>query len=350
MSGFTAGLLVSISAAALFVLLVPDWTRPPVGGVQIGLQPSSMIEFTRGHLPEPVSLQAPAPLPAVPEGGAAAGSVYRDVEVLTDLSGAEFMRLQRAMTEWVAPAQGCAFCHAGENYASNANPRKAAARLMLRMVRHLNSDWARHVDPAGVTCYTCHRGEPVPAETWFPSRPAPVQPFVAKQENWRESADTVRKFFPDASWQEYLVQDTPISVQSATALRSQTIAEPIVAKRVYELMMQMSDGIGVNCGYCHNSRAFRSWSQSTPYRWSGYDGIRLTRELNRAFLLPLAELLPQTRTEANRTRIPVLPAREVGIQGGNGLVVCATCHYGEPRPLGGATMRAHYPGLIDHRS
>jgi mono/diheme cytochrome c family protein len=31
---------------------------------------------------------------------------------------------------------------------------------------------------------------------------------------------------------------------------------------------------------------------------------------------------------------------------GNGLSNCATCHHGEPKPLGGANMVAAYPALI----
>ncbi len=332
-------------AAAAFVVFVPQWVRPPVGATEIGISPTSMIQFARGHLPEPVSQVAPAPLPPVATGGPAAAATYKNVQVLTDLSAAEFMRLQHAMTAWVAPQQGCAFCHTGQDYAADAKPEKQAARLMLRMVRHINADWKNHVGAAGVTCYTCHRGQPVPADMWFPLPPRPDQPFIAKQENWNEGADTVGKFFPDDSYAEYLLEETPISVQSATALPGNTVAAQIVAKRVYEMMMQMSDGIGVNCGYCHNSRAFESWAQSTPARWTAYDGIHLTRDLNRNFLLHLPAIVPQTRQRTDATDLPVLPARDTGRQLGNGLVLCATCHYGEPKPLGGALMLQDYPGL-----
>ena len=35
------------------------------------------------------------------------------------------------------------------------------------MVRNINADWQTHVNGTGVTCYTCHRGQPVPANVWF---------------------------------------------------------------------------------------------------------------------------------------------------------------------------------------
>lgn len=344
MRPLTIALGVGVLAAAAFIVLVPDWTHPPMRAEQFAPGPS-MIQFERGHMPEPVSQRAPPPLPPAPEGGASAAAAYKNVQVLTDVSAAEFMRLQQAITQWVSPTQGCGFCHAGEDYASDAKPEKQAARLMLRMVRHVNADWGQHVQEAGVTCFTCHRGQPVPAETWFPRLPAPDRAVVAKQDNWNEAADNVRKFFPDAGWDLYLLGDEPISVQSTTALPSQTVASQAVAKRVYEMMMQMSDGIGVNCGYCHNSRAIEDWTQSTPHRWQGQYGLNLTRDLNRNFLVHLPSLLPQTRERVVETSLPVLPARQSGPQPGNGLVLCATCHEARPKPLDGAPMLADYPGL-----
>ena len=44
---------------------------------------------------------------------------------------------------------------------------KRVARRMLQMTRHINKDWKAHVGATGVTCYTCHRGQPVPANVWF---------------------------------------------------------------------------------------------------------------------------------------------------------------------------------------
>lgn len=37
---------------------------------------------------------------------------------------------------------------------------------LLRMTMHINSDWKRHVHNTGVTCWTCHRGNHVPAQKW----------------------------------------------------------------------------------------------------------------------------------------------------------------------------------------
>ena len=332
-------------AAAAFIVFVPDWTHPPIGAEQFSPGPS-MIQFQRGHMPEPVSQDPPPVLPQAAPGGPAATAAYKNVQVLTDVSANEFMRLQQAITQWVSPQQGCGFCHVGEDYASDAKPQKQAARVMLQMVRHVNADWSSHVSPAGVTCYTCHRGQSVPAETWFPLVPREQGAIMAKQENWNEAADNVRKFFPDAGWDLFLLGNEPISVQSTTALPSQTVAEQVVAKRVYEMMMQMSDGIGVNCTYCHNSRALSDWSQSTPQRWVGQSGLDMTRELNREFLRKVHSVLQQSRERVGETTRPGLPAHESGPLPADGFVICASCHMARPKPMNGASITADYPGLV----
>ena len=45
--------------------------------------------------------------------------------------------------------------------------------------------------------------------------------------------------------------------------------------------------------------------------------------------------MPQTREQVDPNRIPAFPARETGVQDGNGMVVCKTCHQGVLKPLQG---------------
>ena len=342
MKSITLFAAAGVIAAGAFIVFVPTYTGVPRSAEEVGF-PQQVLFHTETE--RTAVNQAPPSLPPVGTGGPTAGEVYKNVPVLADVGAAEFMRLQTAITAWVSPKEGCSFCHAGADYASDAKPEKAAARVMLQMTRHLNADWSKHVAGAGVTCYTCHRGQPVPAEIWFPSTPPPRNPFLAPQDNWRESADTVRKFFPDASYAEYLYDDEPIAVQSTTVEPSGTVSSRVEAKRIYEMMMTISDGIGVNCGYCHNTRNFQSWAESTPYRWVGYDALGLVRDLNRNYLRQLATLVPQTRTLTTETRLPVLPARQSGPQLGNGLVLCGTCHLGITKPLNGVNMVHDYPEL-----
>ena len=54
----------------------------------------------------------------------------------------------------------CSYCHVQGDFASDDNPKKGVALMMIRMAQDINSkfpDGKRHV-----SCYTCHRGEEEP--------------------------------------------------------------------------------------------------------------------------------------------------------------------------------------------
>lgn len=333
--------------AAVLAVIVPDWHRPWYHGTQVGFRGEQAVQFASRAQDSPINAIVPVALPPAVEGGPKATAQYKNVKVLTDVSAAEFMRLQQAITNWVSPKEGCAFCHNTKDFSSDEKPTKLAARRMFEMTRYINSAWATHVNPAGVTCYTCHRGQPVPAEVWWPRLPAPVKKFVDRRDHWNEAADTVSTFFPNAGFAEYYLQDNPIAAQSTTAMRTHDVADVVVPTRIYEMMMQMSLQIGVNCGYCHlNTSVFEDWKQSTPMRWSAYYALRLIRDLNRNYLLPLAQIIPQQRVLVHPTAMPVIPDTQKGQQPGNALLTCGTCHYRLTQPLNGAEMVKDYPGLV----
>lgn len=333
-----------LAGLVLFLLAVelPDWHRP-VASVQVGTDGSAMVQFDETSPWRVASPRRDALPPADPRAPDVPAS-FQNVTVLTDLAPSEFMRLHTAMNGWINPKGGCGFCHAGDDFASDANPMKGVARDHLRLTRYLNTAWQSHVGASGVTCFTCHRGEPVPPETWFPSAAGAGSRFIGRKENWDETGDTVRKFFPDNGWSIYLLNEEPIRAESRTALKGDTVASQVEVKRLYEMMMQMADGIGVNCGFCHNSRSFSDWSQSPPHRWVGHEAIRMTRDLNRSFLAPLAQSLPQTRELVQQNSLST-PPEAGGPRNGGGLAVCATCHYGRLKPDAGAADLAHYGAL-----
>ena len=328
---------------ALFIGLVPQWRSPGLGH-DLGPPGQAMVQF------EPTEAEAKAqnlpapPLAPIPDD-AKSIQAFKNVKVLTDLNPADFMRLQAAMTAWVSPQQGCGFCHVAGDYASDANPHKAAARTMLAMTRHINTDWKSHVGANGVTCFSCHQGQPVPAQIWFQSPPRARFAMAEMGDDWDEAARTVHTFFPNEGYEEYLLQATPAHGEPLTALPTGTAPTFVEDKRLYEAMMQMSDGMGVNCGYCHQSRNFADWKQSTPQRWNGYSGIVMTRDLNRDFLLKLAGEDPITRWQSGNPRPLSLPARLRGAQIGNGLAECGTCHRGAPKPRDPAAVPGGFPGL-----
>ena len=217
---------------------------------------------------------------------------------------------------------------------------------MLRMTRHLNSGL---VQPRRRGRSHLLHLPPWPARAGgdlVPQRPGAAPPVHRQAGQLDRGRGHRAQVLPDASYAEYFLGDEPIVVQSTTVQPSHTISAQSEAKRIYEMMMTLSDGIGVNCGFCHNTRSFQSWQESTPYRWVTYDAINMLRDLNRNFLLPLADVIPQTRTLEDETRLPVLPARQTGQQLGNGLALCGTCHQGVTKPLNGANMVHDYPGLF----
>lgn len=335
---------VGLAAAAGFMLLVPDWQRSGPAR-EVGPRALAMDDFPQSPRRNAAPDRPAAALPEVPDDPRPAREVFQNVQVLSDIDAGAFMRLQHALTAWVAPEQGCSFCHAGTNYAAEDNPRKQAARAMLRMVRQVNSEPSGHVGQLGVTCYTCHQGQPVPPDAW---RPGPAQrqvAQVARQDQWNETASNVHDFFPDAGYAQYLLQDTPGLAQAREVRAPAQVASAIEVARLYEVMMQMSDGIGVGCVHCHNSRAFTDWQQSSPARWAGFSGIQLTRTLNRDVLLPLAAELAQLRPHPGVPLSPNMPDVDARWRGGNALVTCATCHHGQPMPLRGADLLADHPAL-----
>ena len=101
------------------------------------------------------------------------------------------------------------------------------------MTQHINSAWKEnHVGGAGVTCYTCHRGQPVPANIWF-TDPGPNRPggFIARNNGQNMAAPSVGlASLPYDTLTEYLADKTidnnAIRVNATTALPT-TKGKPI---------------------------------------------------------------------------------------------------------------------------
>lgn len=83
--------------------------------------------------------------------------------------------------EEVRPAMGayvralgvnCDFCHVQGDRASDENPKKNTARMMISMVREINAKFPDGASKTYVTCYTCHNGKSTP----LTAPPAPASP------------------------------------------------------------------------------------------------------------------------------------------------------------------------------
>lgn len=324
------------AALALAAVVTAGCERPPVDEVQNGYRGTAMVQM---YNPRVVAEQAaanvvPAALPAAPEGGPASGTIYQNVQVLGGLSIAEFTRTMTAMTEWVVPKDapaaeaGCNYCHVGANFADDGKYTKVVARKMLQMTQKINADWKPHVQGTGVTCYTCHRGQPVPAEIWFQDVDNTASAGLGNRAGQNRSTPAINAAsLPSDPFTPFLLGAEPIRFTGDTALPSGNRKSVKQAEWTFALMTHMSQGLGVNCTYCHNSRAFNDWDQSPPQRAVAYHGIRMARELNNEFMVPLTE---------------VFPAHRKGPLGDVAKLNCATCHQGAYKPLYGASMLQDY--------
>ena len=323
------GLAVVGAAALAFTL-----QTPPVDTVQRGFRGTAMEQVY-----DPRLLRAGLELNQVPEAqpaqdpiGQPSSEAYQNVQVLGDVDAGEFLRLMAAITSWVSPQQGCAYCHNGANFADDSLYTKRVARRMIQMVRHVNADWKSHVAGTGVTCWTCHRGQPVPSQIWFNNAGPPHPQGLAETGVGKNLVSPVAGLssLPYDPFTPFLEQASQIRVQSETALPTGDRQSIKQTDWTYALMIHFSQSLGVNCTYCHNSRAFSQWDQSTPQRASAWYGIRMVRDLNVDYMASLEGTFPHYR---------------LGPSGDVAKINCATCHQGAFKPLYGVSMLPDYQEL-----
>lgn len=328
----TSGLL----ALGLAVAILSGCERPPPDSVQSGFRGTAMQQVYNPRIlaAQAEANKAPEVIPAVSSEGPKAKDVYQNVQVLGNLSVGEFTRLMTAMTAWVSPQEGCTYCHNPANFAEDSKYTKVVARRMTEMTQTINADWKTHVAATGVTCYTCHRGNPVPQNVWF----APLEQKHAKrmlgnkaQQNTPAESVTLATL-PYDPFTPFLLQDQQIAVNGTTALPTGNRQSIKQTEWTFGLMVHMSDSLGVNCTYCHNTRAISEWKESPPQRTTAWHGIRMARDLNKAYLEPLT---------------PVFPPNRLGPTGDVAKVNCSTCHQGAYKPLYGAPMAKDHPELQD---
>jgi photosynthetic reaction center cytochrome c subunit len=308
--------------------------RPPISTSQQGYRGLGMVDVANPRTLEALQ-QAnvlPEPVPPAPPGGPPASTVYKNVQVLGDLSVPEFTRLMVAITNWVAPKEGCNYCHAGGDFAAEAPYAKIVARRMLQMTQKINADWKSHVGETGVTCYTCHRGQPVPDNIWFAEvGPRGVLGPAGNRAGQNAPAAAVGlASLPYDPFSMFLLQQNEIRIAGGKALPAGAGSSIQATEATYALMMHMSQALGTNCTFCHNTRSFFDWDQSSAQRAIAWHGIRMVRELNAQYLEPLGSQYP--------------PAR-LGPLGDAPKANCATCHQGVPKPLLGASMLKDHPVL-----
>lgn len=344
---FGPAILVGAVGGAVFVaaMLVSFGQPYATDSVQTGPRGTGMsvARFVNDAAqPDPTLENYFSSEPWIPEEGEElAGDIYENVQVLGHLTDANFNRLMASMTDWVGAGDaGCAYCHAGAdegNYADDGLYTKIVARSMIQMTQSINEEWIGHVqynDEVGVNCYTCHRGQNVPSNIWFS-----IAPVTKSMAGWsaNQNIATVQSQFtslPSDALEKYLLEDNPINVHDLDPRVSRADANPATwqdTERTFSLMNYFSNALGVNCVFCHNSRAFYDPAQVTPQWANALMGITMVQELNNDWLVPLQDVFPEHRLGP--------------VYGDVAKVACATCHQGYNRPLQGTNMIGDWPEL-----
>lgn len=215
----------------------------------------------------------------------------------------------------------------------------AVGSMMIAMTQNINENWDAHVNAnkqVGVTCYTCHRGQPVPSNVWFD-----ITPVTKSTDGWaaiqnRATMNSLSTSLPSDALQTYLLDTQRIGVHD---LESRVAGVPGQdgypgiqhAERTYALMNYFANSLGVNCVFCHNSRAFYDGAQVTPQWGTASLGILMVQELNNDYIVPAGALLPEERLGP--------------VNGDEPKVACKTCHKGYQQPLQGTNVIGDWPQL-----
>ena len=260
-----------------------------------------------------------------------------DVEVNADAaallggaSGDDYGSLVAAMRAWTGIPD---LLEDPESYQSQV------ALRMIQMTQSINANWDAHVavnGENGVTCYTCHRGNPVPEGAWTISTPTvnAMAGWSANQNRATEISQSTS--LPSDALEAYFLNYERIGVHDLDSRVEGVPGQdgyPGIqhAERTYALMNYFANSLGVNCTFCHNTRAFYDGGQVTPQWATAQLGIAMVQELNGDWILPLDELLPPERLGAVAGDVP-----KVG---------CLTCHQAQQQPLKGLNVIEGFPIL-----
>jgi photosynthetic reaction center cytochrome c subunit len=114
---FSKHLTTALYLSALMLLTACE--RPPVDSKQTGFRGTGtdLVSNPRTNAELAKLNELPPPMPL--SDGPKAGAVYKNVKVLNNISAAQFSAFMVSMTSWVAPKEGCSYCHNVQNFADD---------------------------------------------------------------------------------------------------------------------------------------------------------------------------------------------------------------------------------------
>jgi photosynthetic reaction center cytochrome c subunit len=323
-------IILGLASAALLT----GCERPPIDAKQTGFRGTAMVEINNPRTQEKLAAEniVPVSVAASPDGPKAS-AVYKNVKVLGNLSEAQFTSFMVAMTAWIAPNEGCGYCHNVQNFADDSVYTKNVSRTMIQMTQNINSNWNAHVKDTGVTCYTCHRGNAVPKEIWFDTAEKKKGGMLGNRNGQNQPLPAVGyASLPNQPFSSYFLAGKDAArITGPTALPTGHVKSIQETESVFAVMIHQSNALGVNCTYCHNSRAFAEWEESPPQRAQAWHGIQMVKDVNSNYIVPITSIFPPNR---------------LGPDGDVAKANCATCHQGVNKPLLGKSMLKDYPYLV----
>ncbi len=213
------------------------------------------------------------------------------------------------------------------------------AKRMVEMTQNLNENWSDHVaadGDGGVTCFTCHRGQPVPSGIWYELGPVTLATAGWSANQNRATSISQYTSLPSDALVKYLLEYEVIGVHDLESRVPGVPGDDVPgiqnAERTYAFMNYFANSLGVNCVFCHNSRAFYDGAQVTPQWGTASLGIGMTQEMLEEYIVPLEEVLPEHRLG------PVM--------GDAPKAACNTCHKGYQKPLQGLSIVDDWPELM----
>lgn len=320
-------------AAAIAFMVVPRLVGNiwPTETVQTGFRGTGMavVDFRADNAAlASLNVVPGAAVPPVPPAAGAelAGDVYDNAGPLGHLTVENYDRLVDASRTWVG--------HPDMFAEGEVNYQTAVAWRMVEMTWAINQEWEAHVGPSGVTCYTCHRGNAVPQYVW--TLPEPNSRWAGEYARYQNLARPANysTSLPVDYLRAYLLEDEQDVNVHGYAPRDEDNSSNASIYKTYQtfgLMMHFSTSLGVNCTYCHNSRAPAEPEGFTPAWANAQLGRQMVIDINNTHILPLQELLP---------------AERLGPLGDVPKVNCTTCHQGAAKPLLGQSMLADWPELV----
>jgi photosynthetic reaction center cytochrome c subunit len=335
---FGPAIAVGVAGSAVFVAaMIVAFGQPfPTESQQTGPRGTGMHvqEFASDLAVHPDVAGFYTSEPIVPAQDAAVmGDAAGVPPSLANLTPENYDRLVTAMREWTGIPD---LLEPGRD-----SYQTQVAYSMIEMTQSINQNWIGHVQAnaeVGVTCYTCHRGQAVPNNVWF--KVSPVNSNVAGWSANQNRVTMVSNFtsLPSDYLETYLLADeggnyANIGVHDLESRVQQQPGDPLIqqTERTYAFMNYIANSLGVNCVFCHNSRAFYDPGQVTPQWATASLGIAMVQETLEQYILPLQDVLPAGRLGPVYADVPKL--------------ACRTCHQGEQQPLNGLNVIRNWPEL-----